>query len=306
MNLARDYNANQLQKHFRNNTEVPYSYIKDIDFGTMAKFSEHDVGLPGVDIAIKPVRSYVYGALASHLLGYVGAPDDTNLAEARKYTFYQGDVEGKSNVEKTMDAYLRGQPGIRVMRRNAKGAIDGVIREEPPKQGANVYLTIDARIQTIADEALRVVGRGAAVVVDPNNGNVLAMASVPSFDPNTFIPSIKAKDWDELRKDEAQPADQPRGQRLSARLYFKLVTALAGLRKGLAKTRFTCYGGVSYGDHYFQCWIDEKGGQHGTLVAQRRDQGFLQRVLLSIRQRCRDRRDRRHRRRARARQTYRD
>ena len=164
LDLARDYNANQLQKHYRNNTEVPYSYIKDIDFATMAKFSEHDVGLPGVDIAIKPVRSYVYGALASHLLGYVGAPDDTNLEEAKKYTFYQGDVEGKSNVEKTMDEYLRGQPGIRVMRRNAKGAIDGVIREEPPKQGANVYLTIDARIQAIADEALRVgrprCGRG--------------------------------------------------------------------------------------------------------------------------------------------------
>ena len=135
LDLARDYNANQLQKHYRNNTEVPYSYIKDIDFATMAKFSEHDVGLPGVDIAIKPVRSYVYGALASHLFGYVGAPDDTNLAEAKKYTFYQGDVEGKSNIEKTMDEYLRGQPGIRVMRRNAKGTIDGVIREDPPQAG---------------------------------------------------------------------------------------------------------------------------------------------------------------------------
>ena len=265
LNLARDYNANQLQKHYRNNTEVPYSYIKDIDFGTMAKFSEHDVGLPGVDIAIKPVRSYVYGALASHLLGYVGAPDDTNLAEAKKYTFYQGDVEGKSNVEKTMDPYLRGQPGIRVMRRNAKGAIDGVIREEPPKQGANVYLTIDARIQAIADEALRVVGRGAAVVVDPNNGKVLAMASVPSFDPNTFIPSIKAKDWDELRKDEVHPLINRAVSAFPPGSTFKLVTALSGLRKGLAKTRFTCYGGVTYGDHYFQCWINEKGGQHGTL-----------------------------------------
>ena len=77
----------------------------------MAKFSEHDVGLPGVDIAIKPVRSYVYGALASHMLGYVGAPDDTNKEEAKKFTFYQGDVEGKSNVEKSMDEYLRGKPG---------------------------------------------------------------------------------------------------------------------------------------------------------------------------------------------------
>ncbi len=64
LDLARDYNAGKLQKHFRNDTEVPFSYIKDIDFPTMAKFAEHDVGLPGVDLAIKPVRSYVYGALA--------------------------------------------------------------------------------------------------------------------------------------------------------------------------------------------------------------------------------------------------
>ncbi|MEO8440485.1 MAG: penicillin-binding protein 2 [Spartobacteria bacterium] len=265
LDLARDYNANQLQRHYRNNTEVPYSYIKDIDFATMAKFSEHDVGLPGVDIAIKPVRSYVYGSLASHLLGYVGAPDDTNVEEARKYTFYQGDVEGKSNIEKTMDQYLRGQPGIRVMRRNAKGVIEGVEREEPAKQGANVYLTIDARIQTIAEEALRAVGRGAAVVIDPNNGNVLAMASVPSFDPNTFIPSIKAKDWQELRNNPAHALINRAVSAFPPGSTFKIITALAGLRKGLATTRFNCSGGVSYGDHYFQCWINEKGGAHGTL-----------------------------------------
>ena len=265
LDLARNYNANQLQRHFRTNTEVPYSYIKDIDFPTMAKFSEHDVGLPGVDIAIKPVRSYVYGALASHLLGYVGAPDDTNKEEAKKFTFYQPDVEGKSNVEKSMDEYLRGQPGVRYMRRNAKGAIDGVLREEPPKQGANVYLTIDARIQMIVEEALRAVGRGAAVVVDPNNGNILAMASVPSFDPNTFIPSIKAKDWNELRKAEADPLINRAVSAFPPGSTYKLVTALAGLRKGLAKTRFNCGGGVSYGDHFFHCWINEKGGQHGTL-----------------------------------------
>ncbi len=265
LDLARDYNANQLQRHYRNNTEVPYSYIKDIDFGTMAKFSEHDVGLPGVDIAIKPVRNYVYGALASHLLGYVGAPDDTNKEEARKYTFYQGDVEGKSNVEKTMDEYLRGQPGVRVLRRNAKGVIDGVVREEAPKQGANVYLTIDARIQAIADEALRAVGRGAAVVVDPNNGNVLAMVSVPSFDPNTFIPSIKARDWNALRNDPAHPLINRAVSAFPPGSTFKIVTALAGIRKGLANQKFTCTGGVWYGDHYFQCWINEKGGSHGTL-----------------------------------------
>ncbi len=265
LDLARDYNANQLQRHYRNNTEVPYSYIKDIDFATMAKFSEHDVGLPGVDIAIKPVRSYVYGALAAHLLGYVGAPDETNREEARKFTFFQGDVEGKSNIEKTMDEYLRGQPGIRVMRRNAKGAIDGVVREEPPKVGGNVILTLDARIQMIAEEALRAVGRGAVVVVDPNSGDILAMASVPSFNPNAFIPSIKAKDWAELRQEKAHPLINRAVSAFPPGSTFKLVTALAGLRKGLSGARYNCGGGVGYGDHFFRCHIAEKGRTHGVV-----------------------------------------
>jgi len=265
LDLARNYNAAQLQRHFRTNTEVPFTYIKDIDFETMAKFSEHDVGLPGVDISIKPVRSYVYGALAAHMLGYVGAPDDTNKDEAKKYSFYQGDVEGKSNVEKAMDEYLKGKPGVRYMRRNAKGQIDGVLREEPPQQGANVNLTIDARIQMIAEEALRSVGRGAAVVVDPNTGNILAMASVPSYDPNTFIPSIKLKDWEALRKDETNPLVNRAVSAFPPGSTFKLVTTLAGLRKGLAAQHFNCGGGVTYGDHFFHCWIGAKGGSHGTL-----------------------------------------
>ncbi|MFN2508018.1 MAG: penicillin-binding protein 2 [Chthoniobacterales bacterium] len=265
LDLARDYNASRLQKHFRTNTEVPFSYIKDIDFPTMAKFSEHDVGLPGVDIAIKPVRSYIYGALAAHLLGYVGAPDDTNKEEAKKFTFYQGDVEGKSNIEKTMDEYLRGKPGVRYMRRNAKGTIDGVLREDPPQAGGNVILTLDAKIQAITEEALRAVGRGAAVVVDPRNGNILAMASVPSFNPNTFIPSIKAKDWEELRKAQADPLVNRAVSAFPPGSTFKLVTALAGLRKGLAAARYSCGGGVGYGDHFFRCHIAEKGRTHGLL-----------------------------------------
>ncbi len=265
LDLARNYNASQLQKHYRTNTEVPYTYIKDIDFATMAKFSEHDVGLPGVDIAIKPVRSYVYGALAAHLLGYVGAPDDTNKEEARKFTFYQGDVEGKSNIEKEMDEYLKGKPGVRYMRRNAKGQIEGMLREDAPRQGANVYTTLDARVQAIAEEALRAVSRGAAVVVDPSNGNILAMASVPSFDPNTFVPSIKAKDWSALQKDEARPLVNRAISGFPPGSTFKIVTALAGLRRHIGNNKYNCSGGVSYGDHYFHCWIGFKGGSHGTL-----------------------------------------
>jgi penicillin-binding protein 2 len=267
LDLARDYNAARLQRHYRNDTEVPFSYVKDIDFPTLAKFSEHDVGLPGVDIAIKPVRSYIYGALAAHLLGYVGMPDDIDKDEARKFTFYQEDVEGKSNIEKTMDEYLRGKPGVRYLRRNAKGVIDGILHEDPPQQGANLYLTIDARIQAITEEALRAVARAGAVVVDPNNGNVLAMASVPSFDPNTFIPSIKAKDWKALQKDEADPLVNRAISALPPGSTFKLIIALAGLRgtKNLAGAKYNCGGGVSYGDHFFRCWVAEKHYTHGTL-----------------------------------------
>jgi len=265
LDLARDYNAGQLARHYRNDTEVPFSYIKDIDFRTMAKFSEHDVGLPGVDIAIKPVRSYVYGALAAHILGYVGAPDDTNKEEARKYTFYQGDVDGKSNIEKSMDEYLRGKPGVRYLRRNAKGTIEGVLHEDPPQQGANVFLTLDARIQATAEEALRAVSRAGAVVIDPNNGNILAMVSVPSFDPNTFIPSIKAKDWKALQKDEGDPLVSRAVSALPPGSTFKLITSLAGLSKSLQNARYNCSGGVSYGDHYFKCWVAEKHYTHGTL-----------------------------------------
>jgi penicillin-binding protein 2 len=267
LDLARDYNAGRLQKHYRNDTEVPFSYVKDIDFPTLAKFSEHDVGLPGVELAIKPVRSYVYGALASHILGYVSMPDDVDKEEAKKFTFYQGDLEGKSNVEKIMDEYLRGKPGVRYLRRNAKGTIDGVLREDPPEQGANVFLTLDARIQAIAEEALRAVPRAGAVVVDPNNGNILAMVSVPSFDPNTFIPSIKAKDWTALQKDEGDPLVNRAISCLPPGSTFKLITSLAGLRgtKNLANTRYSCGGGVSYGDHFFQCWINEKHSTHGTI-----------------------------------------
>ena len=265
LDLARDYNSSRLQRHYRNDTEVPFSYIKDIDFPTMAKFSEHDVGLPGVDIAIKPVRSYIYGALASHLLGYVGMPDEVDKEEARKFTFYQADAEGKSNIEKLMDEYLRGKPGVRYLRKSAKGTIEGVLREDPPKQGANVFLTLDARIQSIADEALRAVGRGAAAVVDPNNGNILAMASVPSFDPNKFIPSIKAKDWKALQKDEADPLVNRAISALPPGSTFKLITSLAGLRRNLANAQYNCGGGVSYGDHFFQCWVAEKHYTHGRL-----------------------------------------
>jgi penicillin-binding protein 2 len=268
LDLAQDYNAKRLQRHYRNDTEVPFTYLEDIDFPTIAKYSEHDVGLPGVDISIRPVRQYLYGALAAHLLGYVGAPEEIDREEAAKYNFYQADVDGKSQVEQAMDRWLRGTPGVRIMQRNVKGVIEGEASKIEPKAGNNVYLTIDARIQSITENALRAVGRGAAVVVNPNNGDILAMATVPSYDPNVFIPSISAADWKTIREDETDPLTNRAISAYAPGSTYKLVTALAGLRRGLRATQtFTCAGGVTYGNKYMKCWVvDKHMAPHGTLM----------------------------------------
>jgi penicillin-binding protein 2 len=270
LDLAVDINAADLLRHYKNDTLVPYTYRDEIDFKTLARFSEHNVGLPGVDVALRPVRQYVYGSLAAHLLGYVGAPIEIeNLPDIRDYTFYQPDVEGKSQVEKALDKYIRGKPGMRVLQKNVKGQIEAEIRRIEPKQGANVYLTIDARIQYIAEQALRTaIGRGAAVVVNPNNGEVLAMASVPNYDPNQFIPSISEPDWLRLTKDETDPLTNRAIQGYAPGSTYKTVTALAGMRKGLGKnTSFNCSGGVTYGAKFMKCWVlAQHMAPHGTLT----------------------------------------
>lgn len=267
LDLAQDYNSERLQKHYRNDREVPFTYQEELDFDTIAKFSEHDLGLPGVEISVKPVRQYVYGALGAHLLGYVGAPNDIDrLPDIEDYTFYQPDVEGKTQVEAAYDKWIRGTPGVRVMQRSAKGVITGEIRREAPKMGNNVYLTIDARIQYIVERALRAVGRGAAVVVNPKNGDILAMASVPSYDPNIFIPSVSTENWDKVSGDETDPLTNRAIQGYAPGSTYKTVTALAGLRAGISADRqFHCSGSVTYGSKAMKCWIAEKGGAHGSL-----------------------------------------
>ncbi len=270
LDLAKDYNAERLQRHYRNDTLVPFTYLEELDFKTLAKFAEHDVGLPGVDISLRPVRQYIYGALGGHLLGYVGAPNDiSQLPDVKDYTFYQPDVEGRSQVEEHLDKWIRGKPGVRVLQRNVKGVIESEVRVVPPQQGNNVYLTIDARIQYIAEQALRKagIGRGAAVVVNPNNGEILAMASVPSYDPNMFIPSVSPADWKKLNDDDTDPLMNRAIQSYAPGSTFKTVTGLAGLRKGLpANKTFNCSGGVTYGNKFMGCWTIQKNlPPHGTI-----------------------------------------
>lgn len=266
LGVARDYNTTALQMHYRNNREVPYNYRQDLGFEEMALFSEKNLGLPGVNVTVKPVRWYVYGAFAPHLLGYVGSPRDLDkLPDLSKFDFYEPDVEGKAQLELALDSELKGKPGARILQRNAKGVIEGEIGRREPVQGNNVYLTLDARIQYLAEQALRHVGRGAAIVMDPRNGDLLAMASVPSYDPNVFIPSVPARTWAEINKDETNPLVNRAISAYAPGSTYKIPIALAGLKAGLQDKCFSCYGGVQYGNKYMRCWIAEKRRTHGKL-----------------------------------------
>ena len=269
LKLGHDYNAGQLERHFRTNEHVPFSYLEDADFKTVAKISENDMGLPGVEISLRPVREYLYGSLASHILGYVGAPEDINkLADSKDFNFYQPDVQGRSNVELAFDQYLRGKPGRRVLERTAKNKIGAELSRDEPTPGSNVYLTVDARIQTIVERTLKQagVGRAAVVVVDPQNGDVLAMASVPNYDPNIFIPKISAEDYERLDDDATDPLVNRAVQPFAPGSTYKIVSAFAGLLGGLAPSRsYSCAGGVTIGNKFMKCWIAEKGGAHGPL-----------------------------------------
>ena len=255
LGLAGDYNTRKLQVHFRDNSEVPFVYRQDLDFETMARFSENNLNLPGVTVTLKPVRHYVYGALAPHLFGYVGVQNTIDPDDVAGYNFYQPDVEGKAQIEQAYDDELKGTPGTRYLQRSASGVIDGETSKIDPKQGDKVLLTIDARIQFIVEKALRVVGRGAAVVLDPNSGEILAMASVPSFDPNQFVPTISKSDWEKLSKDETDPLMNRAINAYAPGSTFKLCTALAGLRAGIGDKQFNCTGGVQYGNKYMRCWV---------------------------------------------------
>ena len=264
--VAKDYSANALQIHYRTNREVPYNYRQDLNFDEMALFSEKNLGLAGVNVSVKPVRWYVYGSMAAHILGYVGSPRDLDkLPDLRSFNFYEPDVEGKAQIELSMNEHLKGKPGARILRRNAKGVIEGESSRREPVQGNNVHLTLDAKIQAIAEQALRVVGRGAAVVLDPRNGDILAMASVPSYDPNVFIPSISATDWKNINKEETNPMVNRAISAYAPGSTYKIPIALAGMRAGLEDKSFSCYGGVQYGDKYMRCWIAEKKRTHGKL-----------------------------------------
>ncbi len=271
LGLARNFKAGAMRNHYATHIGlIPYSYRNDLSYTEFAKFAEHNLDLPGVYLSIRPERKYPFGSLASHVLGYLKQWEKGDIPEkdARKYDHYIGEEKGIAGVEASMNDYLRGPEGRKTIIKDEKGNTIRMSDYTRPGIGAKVQLTLDARIQYLVENVLRRVGRGAAVVMDVNTGEVLAMASVPDYEPNAFIPSISAKRWQAYNSNSRlSPFTNRTIASFTPGSTMKIPTAISGALKGLAGHSFSCDGYVQYGNHKVGCWIwNMYHGSHGALT----------------------------------------
>jgi penicillin-binding protein 2 len=220
--------------------------------------------LPGLSIQVKPQRHYLYGDFASHLIGYLGEISEGQLNTGNFPENKQGDLVGKYGVEGKWQKLLNGLRGGEQVEVDAAGRKLRTLSRKPPVPGSNVCLTIDKDLQMVAEQALK-EKKGAIVAMNPNNGEILALASGPTFDPNIFITGMERSEWVRL----ASGKDHPLQNRAITGQYppgstFKIVVALGGLEEGIinpAEETF-CGGSYTVGSYTHRCW--KKGG-HGSV-----------------------------------------
>ena len=245
----------------------------DVKLRDIAYISEHRDAFPGVTTQVRTTRSYPYGALAAHVLGYTGTASEDDLNNAAEGRDIQsGDAVGKSGVEQTYDALIAGDHGQRILVTDASGVVQQVVAETDPTKGNDVYLTIDARVQHVADVALQEAVSGgtgtaaACVVIDVQTGGIVAMSNYPTYEPERFIGGISQDTWDAYQTEESH---YPLMNRAIAGTYpaascFKAFTGLAGLTYGFADTSRTwnCTGTwTGFGDEFPQnCWLETGHG----------------------------------------------
>ena len=269
LGLAKNYNAKELRVHFLTHGGlIPFSYRADLTYEDFSRFAEHNLDLPGVYLNVRPQRQYPYGALASHVIGYLKQWEKGDVPESatRKFDHYIGDEKGIAGVEATMDETLRGLEGLKTIVKDEKGRTIRPTDITNPGIGAKLQLTLDAPTQYLLENTLRLAGRSAGVVMDVNTGEVLAMASVPDYDPNDFIPSISQSKWDEYRANlQLAPFTNRAISQFTPGSTMKIPTAVAGALAGSATRRYSCNGYVTYGNAKVGCWIyNMKGGSHGS------------------------------------------
>ncbi|MGN6237011.1 penicillin-binding protein 2 [Dyella sp.] len=199
----------------------------------IARFAINRWRFPGVDVVPYLTRRYPFGERFAHLIGYVGRIDDNDLKRLDPVRYKGTTHVGRSGLERSYEDVLHGTPGYELVEVNADGRTQRVLETHPPIPGKNLYLSVDVRIQKAAEDAF--AGRpGAAVAIDPRNGQVLAMVSVPSFDPNLFVNGISSADYKALTTDP----EKPLYNRALRGVYppgstVKPLIGLAGLESGL-------------------------------------------------------------------------
>ncbi len=258
----------------------PVLLRQDIGRDSVAAIEVHKYDLPGIDVNVKSLRNYLFGRSAAHILGYLGEISANEIDSGIYPGVRSGDLVGKSGIEKSYDDHLRGQGGGRQVEVNATGQIMRVLKTVPSRPGRNVVLTIDQAVQRKAEELLEGV-IGAAVAIDPNTGQVLAMASNPSFDQNRIVSGMTHEQWQVFISDPLKPLTNRavQGEYPPASTY-KILTAVAGLDEGLIdeNTEFCCPGQYRFKGRDYRCW--KKGG-HGCVsllqaIAQSCDVYFYQ------------------------------
>ena len=273
LGLAKNYSAEALRTHYVTyHGLVPFSYNSDLNYEQFAKLAEHSLEVPGVYLDVRPRREYPYKALSAHMVGYVQPwrNGEVRKEEERKYDHYIGEEKGLMGLESTLDDYLRGPAGSKTLVKNERGQITALTDYRAPQEGAEVTLSIDARVQYLVTNTLRRAGRAAGVVMDVQTGEIIAMASVPDYDPNDFIPSISADVYKGYKDNDCHPFNDRCISGFTPGSTFKLGTALTGCLHGLANRSFSCDGYVTYGNYRPACWLwNQSRGSHGLMTMSR-------------------------------------
>jgi penicillin-binding protein 2 len=258
--IARGLNVDleQLRATLRRNRAAPlYQPIMvkmDISSDEQAFIEAHRNELPELETVDEERRLYPRDGFAAHLIGYVGQVSEEMLNDP-KYAYYEpGDVVGRAGVEQTYDQLLRGQDGSRNAIVDSHGREVGSFGTTHAVPGQDLKLTIDIDLQREAEIALG-TANGAVVAMDPRNGEILAMVSHPSYDPNAFAVRINRADWNRLITDPNHPLMNKAIQdQLAPGSTFKIIMSAAGLQEGVAQDmRVNCIGGGNFYGRFFKC-----------------------------------------------------
>jgi penicillin-binding protein 2 len=259
----------EIIRRWRGARYQPAVVFGDASFETASALEEHRPLLPGLVLQSEPRRLYPMGRAVAHVVGYVGEVTEQELDANRFPGATSGSIVGRSGIEREYDDTLRGREGVRYIEVNARG---GLVREQAtvaslaPIAGKPLQTTIDVDLQRFIDSIWPANVRGAMIAVTPK-GEIRALYSAPSYDPNVFVGGIGAADYRALLRDSANPLlNRALNGRYPPASPFKLATAAMGLkRKEItldSHMPVPCRGGLRLGNRVFKCW-DKKG--HGSL-----------------------------------------